>query len=134
MYNLQIYDPCFNVPFGPAILHLIKNYSQSTSKQEAIWLKNFIPCRLVLILSPRLCAASAPLRKDGGTYFPVFVPKSTAGAAAASTIKLKMENSFTFEYPERPGFHINPLSANPTKRQFADELFECVWPFCEFGA
>ena len=20
------------------------------------------------------------------------------------------------------------------RRQFADELFECVWPFCEFGA
>ena len=37
-------------------------------------------------------------------------------------------------------FVINPLSANPTKwsntyRQFAfaDELFECVWPFCGVG-
>ena len=38
---------------------------------------------------------------------------------------------------------INPLSANPEKmvkhtqtnrRQFADDLFECVWPFYEFGA
>ena len=37
---------------------------------------------------------------------------------------------------------INPLSANPTKwpntqtirRQIADELFECVWPFCGIGA
>ena len=38
---------------------------------------------------------------------------------------------------------INPLSANPTKwantqticRQFAaDELFECVLPFCDIGA
>ena len=32
----------------------------------------------------------------------------------------------------------NPLSANPTKKsntlkQFADELFECVWPFCGIG-
>ena len=26
----------------------------------------------------------------------------------------------------------NPLSANP--RLIADELFECVWPFCEIGA
>ena len=44
--------------------------------------------------------------------------------------------------------HCNPLSANPTKwsnklkqsvgklptNQIADELFECVWPFCEIGA
>ena len=36
----------------------------------------------------------------------------------------------------------NSLNANPTKwsntetirRQFADELFECVWPFSEIGA
>ena len=36
----------------------------------------------------------------------------------------------------------NPLNANPTKCQthsnnpsaFADELFECVWPFCGIGA
>ena len=27
----------------------------------------------------------------------------------------------------------NPLSANP-KRQFAEELFQCVWPFCEICA
>ena len=30
---------------------------------------------------------------------------------------------------------VNPLSTNPTKCQtqsaFADELFECLWPFCE---
>ena len=34
--------------------------------------------------------------------------------------------------------HINPLSANPTKwsntlKHFVDDLFECVWPFCEIG-
>ena len=38
---------------------------------------------------------------------------------------------------------INPLSANPTNwsntlkqfvKQNADELFDCVWPFCEVGA
>ena len=34
---------------------------------------------------------------------------------------------------------INSLSANPKKwsntfKQFVDELFECVWPFCEIGA
>ena len=38
---------------------------------------------------------------------------------------------------------LNPLSANFTKmakqtqtirRQFADELFQCVWPFCGIGA
>ena len=40
---------------------------------------------------------------------------------------------------------LNPLSANPKqnkmvkhtqtiRRQFADELFECVWPFCDIGA
>ena len=31
----------------------------------------------------------------------------------------------------------NPLSANFTKwanTLFADELFECVWPFCGIGA
>ena len=33
---------------------------------------------------------------------------------------------------------INPLSANPTTwsntlKQIADELFECLWPFCEIG-
>ena len=30
----------------------------------------------------------------------------------------------------------NLLSANPTKwfEWYADELFECVWPFCEIGA
>ena len=40
------------------------------------------------------------------------------------------------EYP------LNPLGANPQNGQthsnnlsaFADELFECVWPFCEVGA
>ena len=40
------------------------------------------------------------------------------------------------------GRSVNPLSANPTKwsntlkqfvGQFADELFVCVWPFCEIG-
>ena len=35
--------------------------------------------------------------------------------------------------------YFNPLSANPTKwpntlKQFGDELFECVWPFCEISA
>ena len=29
---------------------------------------------------------------------------------------------------------INTLSASITKWQFADELFECVWPFCNIGA
>ena len=38
---------------------------------------------------------------------------------------------------------VNPLSAKLRKmakhaqtirRQFADELFECVWPFCGIGA
>ena len=37
---------------------------------------------------------------------------------------------------------INPLNANTTnwpntqtiRRQFADELFECVWPFCDVDA
>ena len=28
----------------------------------------------------------------------------------------------------------NPLSANPTKLQIVDKLFQCVWPFCEIGA
>ena len=41
------------------------------------------------------------------------------------------------------GSYLNPLSANPTnwsntfkkiRRQIADELFECVSPFCEIGA
>ena len=39
-------------------------------------------------------------------------------------------------------FFVNPLSANPLKwsvtqiicRRFADELFECVWPFCGIDA
>ena len=38
--------------------------------------------------------------------------------------------------------HVNPLSANPTKCQThlnnssatADELFECVWPYCGVDA
>ena len=35
--------------------------------------------------------------------------------------------------------NLNSLSANPTKwsntlKQFADKLFECVWPFCKIGA
>ena len=29
---------------------------------------------------------------------------------------------------------LNPLSTNPTIPQFADKLFECVWPFCGIGA
>ena len=28
---------------------------------------------------------------------------------------------------------LNPLSANPTKWQFPNKLFEYVWPFCGFG-
>ena len=39
-------------------------------------------------------------------------------------------------------FFVNPLSANPLKwsvtqiicRRFADELFECAWPFCGIDA
>ena len=31
-------------------------------------------------------------------------------------------------------YTVNPLSANPEKWYFADDLFECVWPFYEFGA
>ena len=35
--------------------------------------------------------------------------------------------------------HLNPLNANPTKwsntlKQFADELFECVSPFCDISS
>ena len=42
----------------------------------------------------------------------------------------------------RASLALNPLSANPTKwpnilktirRRIADELFECVWLFCEIG-
>ena len=50
------------------------------------------------------------------------------------------KGNYYFAQSTFPDF--NPFSANPTKwsntqtirRKYADELFECVWLFCEIGA
>ena len=31
-------------------------------------------------------------------------------------------------------WNANPTKLSNTLKQIADELFECVWPFCEIGA
>ena len=50
---------------------------------------------------------------------------------------LKFEPHFTLRIclsvKNVPFTYLNLLSTNRTTRQFADELFECVWPFCRIG-
>ena len=39
----------------------------------------------------------------------------------------------TLYYPFKRQFHMFKQTKT-IRRQIADELFECVWPFCEIGA
>ena len=43
-------------------------------------------------------------------------------------------NNFEKTYPFKRQFHKTVKRTQTIRRQIADELFECVWPFCEIVA
>ena len=47
-----------------------------------------------------------------------------------ATVVKARENALPFKHQ----FHKMVKHTETIRRQFADELFECVWPFCGIGA
>ena len=48
-------------------------------------------------------------------------------------IDCRINSSTYFTYPFKRQSHKMVKHTQTIRRQFADELFECVWSFCEIG-
>ena len=90
------------------------------------------PCSGGAFPSPQSMSWSCPYNKDQSVW--VLSHLSSGLKLGFTTIPLKNIQTGNLVISSLLHGQFNPLGTDFTKWWIADELFECVWPFCGIGA